>query len=457
VPTLELVQDQTTGRPVGRSPWAPAAIGYRRGVLGDTRESRLLPAEPSSVPDARRAIRSWLSEAGFHELVDEAELAVSEVVTNALVHTGTPVELSASIESGLVRVEVADGSSQAPCSNDFDTVSGTGRGLKVLEQTVARWGVEPRGTGKVVWFELGGGTGSGEVEPEAAPAEEEIVHIRLLAVPLLLMSAWLDHAGALLRDCLLLDLEVPGADSAEALRRHALASALLARVRQQLPRLEPSPAPDELLAGATEPQVTMPQLDFHVSADQVAMFPILGAALDRARQLAVTGVLLTPPTQPEIQELLHWLTGEVARQAVGGAPRPWAASMSSRSSLEIEPLVWDESSVEQATTPVVATDDYDVIVAASAPALELLGHTRNALVGRRTLAIIPPRYRQAHLAGFTLHQVNGRGPLLDATVTLPVLRADGTERMVEMAIRAQPLPRGRTVFLASFDPVPDTP
>ena len=431
-------------------------MGYNRAVDGDTRESRrLLPAEPSSVPDARRTIRTWLTEAGFVDLVDEAEQAVSEVVTNALVHAGTSVELSARIRTGFVRVEVADGSSHLPRTRDFDTVSGTGRGLKVLDQTVTRWGAELRDDGKVVWFELGGRTGADPVVPASTPAPEgEVVHVELFAVPLLLMSAWLEHAGALLRDCLLLDLEVAGGDVSEALQRHAVASELLALVEEQLPRLDLGTAPQELMDGATEPLVTAERVDLRIPTDQVDRFPVLDAALDRARQLAVSGALLTPPTQPEMQELRHWLTGEVARQTAGGSPRPWLTSMSSRASLEVTGLPWDESAVAAATTPVVAVDDYDVIVAVSQPALDLLGHARGSLVGRRMLAIIPTRYRQAHLAGFTLHQVNGRSPLLGAPVTVPVLCADGAERLVELTITAQPLPGGRTVFLGALRPVP---
>jgi PAS domain S-box-containing protein len=426
-------------------------------VDGDTREARrLLPAQPSSVPDARHAVREWLHDAGFEGPVDEAEQAVSEVVTNALVHAGTAVELSATIDTGFVRVEVVDGSTHLPRVHDFDTVAGTGRGLKVLEQSVARWGAEPRGDGKVVWFELGERADGSQAEPEEGEvAQQDLVDVELLAVPLLLMPAWIEHAVALLRESLLLDLEVAGGDASEALRTHAVASELLALVEEQVPRLDLGLAPDELMAGATEPLVTAPRVALRVPRDLVRSFPVLDAALDRARQLAASGVLLTAPTQPEMQELRHWLTGEIARQTAGGTPRPWVASMSARSSVEVEPLLWDGSAVDEATSPVVAIDDYDVIVAVSQPALELVGHARNSLVGRRMLAIIPLRFRQAHLAGFTLHQVNGRSPLLDATVTVPVLCANGTERMVELTVTCQSLPGGRNVFLGTFEPVPE--
>ncbi|HRD62548.1 MAG TPA: PAS domain S-box protein [Nocardioides sp.] len=425
---------------------------------GDTRESRrVLPAQPSSVPDARRTIRAWLTEAGFHDLVDEAEQAVSEVVTNALVHAGTTVELSARMDAGYVRVEVVDGSSHLPRTRDFDTVSGTGRGLKLLAQSVTRWGSELREDGKVVWFELGGRPEGEVAAPDtsdlAAPRLDDEIRVELLAVPLLLMSAWLEHAGALLRDCLLLDLEVPGGDVSDVLQRHAVASELLALLEDQLPRLELGTAPDELMAGATEPLVTADRVELLIPPHLVERFPVLDAALDRARQLATTGALLTPPTQPEMQELRHWVTGEVARQTAGGTARPWLTAMSSRSFLDTEQLPWDESAVAEATTPLVAIDDYDVIVAVSRPALDLLGYERGGLVGRRVLGIIPSRYRQAHLAGFTLHQINGRSPLLGSPVTVPVLCADGTERTVQLTITAQPLSGGRTVFLGALEPV----
>ena len=66
-------------------------------------------------------------------------------------------------------------------------------------------------------------------------------------------------------------------------------------------------------------------------------------------------------------------------------------------------------------------DDTDQIVVVSRHACELLGYQEpDQLQGRRLIAIIPARYHQAHLAGFTLHLTNGRSPLLGRTVVVPV-------------------------------------
>ncbi len=125
----------------------------------------MLPAEPSSVPTARRLVRTWMIARGLGELVDNAELAVSEVVTNALVHAGTEVQLVLSGAGDAVRVEVHDGSTHLPRLRRVDTAAGTGRGLGMLEWVVDRWGAEVHGDSKMVWFELGVA-----VPSETAPA-----------------------------------------------------------------------------------------------------------------------------------------------------------------------------------------------------------------------------------------------------------------------------------------------
>jgi PAS domain S-box-containing protein len=89
----------------------------------------------------------------------------------------------------------------------------------------------------------------------------------------------------------------------------------------------------------------------------------------------------------------------------------------------------------------------------SRPACDLLGYPDpGQLLGRRLVAIIPARYHQAHLAGFTLHLVNGRSPLLGGTVSVPVLRSDGTEMVADLVVAAHQLPDGRHLFIAQMRP-----
>ncbi len=410
---------------------------------------RLLPAQPSSVGAARRLIRGWLIDAGRAELADDAELAVSEIVTNALLHAGTSVELSARMDVGFVRVEVTDGSSHLPRSRDFDTVSGTGRGLKLLDRTVARWGAERRGAGKVVWFELGdltASTAEGGIDDRGHLADPGAVTVELLDVPLLLISAWLEHAETLLREYLLIHLDE---DAERALSRHAAASATLTLLEEQWPELDLGLSPDELLAGAVEPRVSAPRLELVVPTGSAEGFVELNELIEEALVLADRGEMLTPPTQPEIRVMRRRLIEEVCDQVAGAAPRPltWSAGdqMPTRDQVH-----WDADAVDRAATACVAADDTDRIVAVSDAALELLGHDRAALTGKRLLELIPTRFRQAHLAGFTLHLINGRAPLLGVPITVPMLCADGSERPVELTITAHRLPHGRAVFVAAM-------
>ena len=70
----------------------------------------MLPALPSSAGKARRLLRDALPGEASEEAVDAAALALSEIVTNALVHAGTPMRLRVIVAQSTVRVELADGS-----------------------------------------------------------------------------------------------------------------------------------------------------------------------------------------------------------------------------------------------------------------------------------------------------------------------------------------------------------
>jgi anti-sigma regulatory factor (Ser/Thr protein kinase) len=114
-----------------------------------------LPPTTDSVPLARRFARSELRESQSD--VDTVLLLVSEVVTNAVLHARSSIHLVVQDLDEVARVEVHDGSPVPPRMHHFHLVSGTGRGLRMLDQLAMTWGVDPdpRGTGKVVWFEVG--------------------------------------------------------------------------------------------------------------------------------------------------------------------------------------------------------------------------------------------------------------------------------------------------------------
>lgn len=136
--------------------------GPPAGDSGDTdtmqhREVRELRfgASSSSLPVARDVIARSGVAAGFDpEAVELARLAVSEVVTNALVHGRPPYALRVEVDVRL-RVTVFDGSEREPALEHVDTAAHRGRGLAILSKIADRWGWERRaGGGKGVWFEM---------------------------------------------------------------------------------------------------------------------------------------------------------------------------------------------------------------------------------------------------------------------------------------------------------------
>ncbi|MFF4030018.1 ATP-binding protein [Streptomyces sviceus] len=112
---------------------------------------------PSAVREARAEVRKQLEGWGFAkrgDLVDTAELLVSELATNALLHSASRFTLTLSAAHGVLRCEVADSGRRTPQVLDAG-VAENGRGMFLVEALALRWGCHQDGTGKTVWFELG--------------------------------------------------------------------------------------------------------------------------------------------------------------------------------------------------------------------------------------------------------------------------------------------------------------
>jgi anti-sigma regulatory factor (Ser/Thr protein kinase) len=117
----------------------------------------VLPAEPDSVRRARQHVAALLEADDTGVSAEVACLLVSELVTNAVLHAGSEVEIRVTSGPTAVRVEVVDGSSRPAVRRHFSAESSTGRGMLLVEALASGWGVEPRATGKAVWFELARG------------------------------------------------------------------------------------------------------------------------------------------------------------------------------------------------------------------------------------------------------------------------------------------------------------
>ncbi len=119
-----------------------------------TAQRRTFASAPASAGMARRFVEEVLTDAGLGHLAYTATVLVSELVANAVLHAHTDLVLVVRIGADRVRVEVHDGSAGAPAPKNYSTLSGTGRGLVLVEGLADRWGVEPTDHGKYVWFEL---------------------------------------------------------------------------------------------------------------------------------------------------------------------------------------------------------------------------------------------------------------------------------------------------------------
>ncbi|UUY48850.1 SpoIIE family protein phosphatase [Streptomyces yangpuensis] len=115
-------------------------------------------AEPERIAGARRQVRELLHDWADEEQLDSVVLMVSEMVTNVLVHTDGDALLVAEAVGELgerrLRVEVADSSDELPHKRHPGEMASSGRGVLLMEMLADAWGVDPRGEGKSIWFEL---------------------------------------------------------------------------------------------------------------------------------------------------------------------------------------------------------------------------------------------------------------------------------------------------------------
>ncbi|MFI1539406.1 ATP-binding protein [Streptomyces anandii] len=127
-------------------------------LYGNPTESEVpLPSRPESAATARRlaqvvVLRQWgLSP----KLTEDVVLLVSELVGNAVRHTGARVfGLRMRRRRGWIRVEVRDPSRGLPCLMPVQELDVSGRGLFLVDKLADRWGVDLLPRGKTTWFEM---------------------------------------------------------------------------------------------------------------------------------------------------------------------------------------------------------------------------------------------------------------------------------------------------------------
>jgi anti-sigma regulatory factor (Ser/Thr protein kinase) len=147
----QLMSDDRTDDDVTLLAVTPVTEGVRR-------TSTRLADDATAPGQARRFMRETLTGWEVEEdTQDAAELCVSELVTNAVIHTGTSAELTAQLDAECLVVLVRDGGgtgSVRRLQEADDVLAVSGRGLGLVDAIATAWAAEHGADGTTVWFEI---------------------------------------------------------------------------------------------------------------------------------------------------------------------------------------------------------------------------------------------------------------------------------------------------------------
>lgn len=330
-----------------------------------------LEADASSVRTARARVAAKLTEIGRADLIDTAELATSELVTNAFLHARAPLSLRVRGTTAHPRVEVRDGSRDLPVMRrqavltpaaghtpfgledlddlglddlevDLDSldldITGLptfGRGLRLVAMCASAWGVDLADEGKTVWFEPSPELHSPITDSvpvfersPCTPLPEQPdrrgnggrTTVRLLGAPVRDLIRLRHHIEELARELRLMDLQhhqggPSGADMAAASDLFVrLQSADLYRVSGRDTRQL-----EEALARGEE----VTDLVFAISARTVGRVSRLHDVLLEADRFCRDERLLTLAFSRRQIAVGEWYLEQIRRQVDGEPPRPW--------------------------------------------------------------------------------------------------------------------------------------
>lgn len=287
-----------------------------------------LGAGPRGVQDARRWVVSTCHDIGRSELVECAELGVSELVTNALLHATAPIQVRVRGTREHPRVEVRDGSRERPLlpssapDEEDDLLLTFGRGLSIVARCSDAWGAEIEVDGKTVWFapastfaEDDGVTGliTGDEDPLPAGPEDP-VGVRIRGVPLDLYVAFQRHFRELRREVRLLAL-AHESDYPLAKDLSDLFGSLERQLREGI-------GLDQLESAAAE-GVSETEVDMVTSRESTRTMERFIEMLDLADEFCRQERLLSLARTQEQRDFQQWYLGEFVRQGRGEPPLAW--------------------------------------------------------------------------------------------------------------------------------------
>ncbi len=299
-------------------------------------------AQPASVPAVRRFVDEVLTTWCRDDLVDDIALSVTELATNATLHSqSTFFDVGLRLVSGAVHVEVVDAGAMpaqsialrvGPDSKDaddpdLDYESMTGRGLFIVSALASRWGIDDLPGGTRVWADFAV-EGSEDTHVNRQPLvsvtaaaaygpDQRTEVIELLGCPPDLLLAHDDNLADIARE-----LRLYGAShrdpEARAIAERISEIVRLSALSWDAARVVAKQAVHDGerlvdIAIATDPE----ELTRRVSA--------LRQAVLRAEAMAEEGLLMTMPAAAPVQEWRDWVEVEMVEQATTGrAPVPYA-------------------------------------------------------------------------------------------------------------------------------------
>ena len=286
-----------------------------------------LGSGPRGVQDARRWVVETCQDIGRPELAECAELGVSELVTNALLHAVPPIAVCVRGTVEHPRVEVHDGSRERPVLPTVgdpadDLLLTFGRGLGIVARCADAWGAEIEDDGKTVWFaparafaEDAGvpGVVTGD-EVTTAPVLDDPVGIAVRGVPVDLYVEFQRHFRELRREVRLLALAHE--------RDYPLAkdlSAVFGTLERQLRQGVGLQALEEAAARGD----SAVDVDLIVSRASTQMMERFVDLLDLADEFCRQERLLSLARTDEQREFQRWYLGEFVRQGRGEGPTSW--------------------------------------------------------------------------------------------------------------------------------------
>ena len=304
------------------------------------RELLVLEPGPAAAAAARRFVSGCL--AGVSEdAVANAELVVSELVTNSILHAGTPVRIGVKQVGTVVRLEVGDQDHHRPEPKRHSPEAGTGRGLQLVEALALAWGVDSGPDGKTVWADVPLEpvelavpplrTGLGLVDrPEPPPLRAgpapgrrtgrpaALVEVHLLAFPVDVYVRTEEHIDELQREFALILEREPGEGEGPPGR-------LLALVREFSERFGDfgTEARDVVRDASQEGRARIDDLVYRVPAEVGPAASRLDQLLDEADAYCRAGDLLTLECPPDACTFREWFLAQFASQAGGLPAVPW--------------------------------------------------------------------------------------------------------------------------------------